>query len=174
MESKGVLLASLLRDVAEGTTKFVGGAFTGSSALVAEGFRSVVDCGNEGLLFNGLFRSRRASEENDPLGYGRELYFWNFVGALLPILMSAGVSDAEEIERIANPRPIEHSVMLGCQRSSKGPRLHRLATVPASTGTMQRLRGRQGQQEPADLHRLVEGYMFSWPQRQTGRKKSAC
>jgi cation diffusion facilitator family transporter len=112
MESKVVVIASLLGDLAVAATKFAAGAFTGSSALIAEGFHTMVDSGNGGLLLYGLYRSRKAPDERHPLGYGRELYFWSFVVSLLLFLLGAGFSIAEGISRVSNPRPIDSPIVV--------------------------------------------------------------
>jgi cation diffusion facilitator family transporter len=43
-----------------------------------------------------------------PFGYGRELYFWSFVVALLVLAMGAGVSFYEGVSHLLAPRAIEH------------------------------------------------------------------
>lgn len=50
------------------TSKFVTGALTGSSAMLAQGFHSLVDTGNEVLLFIGLKRSRHIADEGHAFG----------------------------------------------------------------------------------------------------------
>jgi cation diffusion facilitator family transporter len=88
-------------------TKFVAAAWTGSSAMMAEGVHSLVDTANQLLLLYGLRQAERRPTPEHPLGYGRELYFWSFIVALLIFSIGAGVAILEGILHIANPRSIE-------------------------------------------------------------------
>ena len=88
-------------------SKFGAAAVTGSSAMLTEGVHSVVDSTNQLLLMWGRHASRRKPDEIHPFGYGRELYFWSFVVAVLVFALGAGVSIYEGIIHIAHP---EHAV----------------------------------------------------------------
>jgi cation diffusion facilitator family transporter len=101
----------LLGNVLVAATKFVAAAATGSSSMLSEAVHSLVDTGNEGLLLYGYSRSRRRPDRSHPLGYGRELYLWSFIVALLLFALGAGVSIYEGITHILQPAPIEYAAV---------------------------------------------------------------
>ena len=105
--SKKVIYAALLGNLLIALTKFGAAAWTGSSAMLSEGVHSLVDTGNEGLLLYGLHRAARAPDAAHPFGYGREIYFWTFIVALLVFALGAGVSFYEGIVHILDPEPVE-------------------------------------------------------------------
>jgi len=62
--------------------KFIGFAFSGSSALLAEAVHSLADTANQCMLYLGLKRSLREADTEHHFGYGQERYFWNLVSAV--------------------------------------------------------------------------------------------
>ncbi len=61
---------------------------------------------NQLLLLYGQKRSARPPDEDHPLGYGRELYFWSFVVAILIFATGAGLSIYEGVLHIIEPAPM--------------------------------------------------------------------
>jgi cation diffusion facilitator family transporter len=101
-----VLYGALTANVGIGIAKFVAAGITGSSSMLAEGFHSCVDSLNQVLLLYGQHRAQRPPDAVHPFGYGRELYFWAFIVALLIFTVGAGVSFYEGFEHIAHPEPM--------------------------------------------------------------------
>jgi cation diffusion facilitator family transporter len=97
------LVIALLANLGVAVAKFVAAAITGSSAMLTEGVHSVVDSTNQLLLMWGRKQARKPPDRYHPFGYGRELYFWSFVVAVLVFALGAGVSIYEGIIHIAHP-----------------------------------------------------------------------
>ena len=101
-----VIYAALAGNVLVAVSKFGAAAWTGSSAMLSEAVHSTVDCGNQLLMLYGIHRASAPPDEQHPLGYGRELYFWSFIVALLIFSIGAGVSFTEGVNHILTPVPI--------------------------------------------------------------------
>jgi cation diffusion facilitator family transporter len=71
--------------------------------MLTEAIHSVVDTCNQGVLLYGLKRARRPADARFPLGYGKEVYFWSFVVAIMIFAVGAGVSIYEGIKHILHP-----------------------------------------------------------------------
>ena len=109
MSSRRVIHAAIVGDLLIGATKFVAAGFTGSSAMLSEGVHSIVDTANGFLLLYGLRRAAARPDHDHPLGYGREIYFWSFVVAVLLFALGAGVSLYQGIVHVLSPEPVQHA-----------------------------------------------------------------
>ena len=104
-QSNRTLWMALAANLGIAASKFVAAAITGSSAMLTEGVHSVVDSTNQLLLMWGRRQARKPPDKHHPFGYGRELYFWSFVVAVLVFALGAGVSIYEGILHISHPEP---------------------------------------------------------------------
>src|SRR5579862_7264967 len=109
--SKTAVWAALIGNVLVAATKTGAAVFTGSAAMLSEAVHSVVDTGNELLLLYGMRVARKKADRDHPAGYGRELYFWSFIVALLVFALGAGVSIFQGVHRVLNPQPIERPIV---------------------------------------------------------------
>src|SRR3982751_261815 len=100
--------AAVVGNLLVAVTKIAAALFSGSSAMLSEAVHSVVDTGNEALLLHGIRRSRRRPDAEHPFGYGRELYFWSFIVAVLLFGLGCVVSVTEGINHVWRPHPVEH------------------------------------------------------------------
>jgi cation diffusion facilitator family transporter len=87
--------------------KAVAAAITGSGAMLAEAVHSLADCGNQGLLLWGMKQAKRPPTPDYPLGYGKEVYFWSFLVALMLFSVGGAFSVYEGIHKMLEPEPIE-------------------------------------------------------------------
>jgi cation diffusion facilitator family transporter len=78
-----VILFALFANLGIAISKFGGALYTGSASLLAEAIHSLADCTNQVFLLIGAKRSQKPADENYPLGYGRESFFWSFMVAIL-------------------------------------------------------------------------------------------
>ncbi len=101
--SNRVILTALAANVGIAVAKFIAAGITGSSAMITEGVHSLVDSTNHVLLLYGTKRSHKRADAMHPLGYGRELYFWSFVVAVLVFALGAGVSLYEGVLHLLHP-----------------------------------------------------------------------
>lgn len=103
---KAILLA-LGANFAIFVTKLFAALVTGSGAMMAEAVHSLADCGNQGLLLLGIRQARRPPSDEFPLGWGRALYFWSFLVAILLFSVGGMFSIYEGIHKLTNPEPLK-------------------------------------------------------------------
>jgi cation diffusion facilitator family transporter len=107
------IVQSLAANSVIASAKGVAAAVTGSGALLAETIHSAADCGNQLLLLMGVFRSKRPPDAGHPLGYGRAVYFWSFMVALLLFTGGGVFSVYEGIHKYRHPETPGSGFWLG-------------------------------------------------------------
>lgn len=98
--TKSILFA-LLANLGIAITKTVAAIITGSGAMLAESIHSFADCANQGLLFLGLRASKKEPTPEHPLGFGKAIFFWSFVVALILFSMGGIFSIYEGIHKLS-------------------------------------------------------------------------
>jgi cation diffusion facilitator family transporter len=93
--------------IAKGTAA----AVTGSSAMLAEAIHSAADCGNQVLLLRGMKEAKREPDARHPLGYGKVVYFWAFLVAVLLFTIGGLFSVYEGWHKLHATEPISNPVI---------------------------------------------------------------
>ena len=96
------ILFALMANLGIAITKTVAAVITGSGAMLAESIHSYADCVNQGLLFWGLNATKKQPDVKHPLGYGKEIFFWSFIVALILFSMGGMFSIYEGIHKITS------------------------------------------------------------------------
>jgi cation diffusion facilitator family transporter len=96
------ILFALLANLGIAITKTVAAVITGSGAMLAESIHSYADCSNQGLLFFGLNATKKKPDSEHPLGYGKEIYFWSFIVALILFSMGGLFSMYEGVHKLSS------------------------------------------------------------------------
>ncbi len=102
----GEVLKSLAVNVVIAVSKGIAAGLTGSGAMIAETLHSFADCGNQLLLLLGIRQSKRPPDAKHPLGYGRTMYFWSFIVALLLFFGGGVFSVYEGVHKVLHPEPV--------------------------------------------------------------------
>ncbi|MEO9078907.1 MAG: cation transporter [Rhodanobacter sp.] len=102
-----VILLALGANFAIFVAKLVAAIVTGSGAMMAEAVHSLADCGNQGLLLLGIRQSKRPPSDEFPLGWGRALYFWSFLVAILLFSVGGMFSIYEGLHKFNHPEPLK-------------------------------------------------------------------
>lgn len=105
------ILFALLANLGIAITKTIAAVLTGSGAMLAEAIHSYADCGNQGLLFFGLKATKKRPDKEHPLGYGKEIYFWSFIVALLLFSMGGLFSVYEGIHKISTHEGLKNPII---------------------------------------------------------------
>ena len=108
----GHIIQSLVVNLCITGAKAFAAFMTHSGAMLAETIHSFADCANQTLLLVGVKQARRPPTKKHPLGYGRSVYFWSFMVAMLLFSVGGMFSIYEGIHKYHNPEPVEN-VMWG-------------------------------------------------------------
>ncbi len=104
--SSGEVYKSLIVNTIIASSKGVGAFITGSGAMLAETLHSFADCGNQLLLLLGIKQSQKPADAKHPLGYGRNMYFWSFIVALLLFSGGGMFSIYEGVHKLQHPEQV--------------------------------------------------------------------
>jgi cation diffusion facilitator family transporter len=102
------ILFALFANTAIAVAKGFAALVTGSGAMLAEAIHSVADAGNQLLLILGLRQTRKAPTDDHPLGFGKSIYFWSFLVAVILFSVGGMFSLYEGTHKLLHPEPLTY------------------------------------------------------------------
>jgi cation diffusion facilitator family transporter len=101
------ILFALFANLAIAIAKGVAAAVTGSGAMLAEAIHSLADSCNQLLLILGLRQTKRPATDDHPLGFGKSIYFWSFLVAVILFSVGGMFSMYEGAHKFLHPEPLK-------------------------------------------------------------------
>lgn len=102
------ILFALFANLAIAVSKLIAAAITGSGSMMAESIHSLADSGNQLLLLLGIKHAKHPPSPDYPLGFGKAVYFWSFVVALMLFSMGGVFSIYEGFHKWHHPEPLTY------------------------------------------------------------------
>lgn len=102
------IIQSLMVNLLIATSKGFAAFMTKSGSMLAETIHSFADCANQVLLLMGVKQANRPANKKHPLGYGRAVYFWSFMVAMLLFSIGGMFSIYEGVHKFQHPEPVDH------------------------------------------------------------------
>jgi cation diffusion facilitator family transporter len=102
-KAKTLVVLALAGHLAAAAAVVVAYQAVGASALLTLSILLFVVIAHHLVLLSGLAETQRPADARHPFGYGRELYFWSFVAAVLFFAHGAGVAVFEGISKLKAP-----------------------------------------------------------------------
>jgi len=107
-DSARTIFYALGANLAIAAAKTAAAVATGSSAMLAEAIHSFADSGNQGLLLWGMMQAKRPPSAAYPLGWGKAVFFWSFIVALVLFSLGGLFSVYEGWHKLAAPQPLSY------------------------------------------------------------------
>jgi cation diffusion facilitator family transporter len=108
-DSVRTILYALGANLAIALAKTGAAIATGSSSMLAEAIHSYADSGNQGLLLWGMKQAKRPPSPDYPLGWGKAVFFWSFIVALVLFSLGGLFSVYEGWHKLAHPEPLRYA-----------------------------------------------------------------
>jgi cation diffusion facilitator family transporter len=102
------IIFALCANLAIAVSKLIAAAVTGSGSMMAESVHSLADSGNQLLLLLGIKHAKHPPSPDYPLGFGKAVYFWSFIVALMLFSMGGVFSIYEGFHKLHRPEPLSY------------------------------------------------------------------
>jgi cation diffusion facilitator family transporter len=107
-DSTRTIFYALGANLAIAAAKTGGAVATGSSAMLAEAIHSYADAGNQVLLLWGMKQAKRPPSADYPLGWGKAVFFWSFIVAIVLFSLGGMFSLYEGWHKLTHPEPLSY------------------------------------------------------------------
>jgi cation diffusion facilitator family transporter len=108
-DSIRTIFYALGANLAIAAAKTGGAVATGSSAMLAEAIHSYADAGNQVLLLWGMKQAKRPPSADYPLGWGKAVFFWSFIVAIVLFSLGGVFSLYEGWHKFTHPEPLNYA-----------------------------------------------------------------
>ncbi len=105
------ILYALFANLSIAVAKAGAAFWTGSGAMLAEAIHSLADSCNQLLLLFGMKQSKRPPDSSFPLGYGKSIYFWSFLVAVILFSLGGMFSIYEGVHKFTDPEPLRQPLI---------------------------------------------------------------
>lgn len=109
IDESQVVGVSLLVSLSDVVLNFAVAIVTGSVVMISQALQGLSDVATAGILYLGINRSKRDGDPAHPLGYGREIFFWSLIAALIMFMGTGGLSLYFGWQRFRHPTPLDYS-----------------------------------------------------------------
>src|SRR5258708_9944204 len=103
LTARRIILTCVVVDALDVVLNFFVAILSGSVIMVTQVLEGVADMSASGFLLVGLSRSMRKEDKNHPFGYGREIYFWTLLSALIMFGITSTLSFYLGYRRFTQP-----------------------------------------------------------------------
>ena len=107
ISTRRVIVTSFVVDLLDILLSFSVAILSGSIVMVTQVLEGFSDIVSSGFLLIGLNRSMQKEDKTHPFGYGREIYFWSFLSAVVMFGLTSTLSFYFGWQRFFHPMPVK-------------------------------------------------------------------
>jgi cation diffusion facilitator family transporter len=111
LSDKQVVGTSLAVSISDVVLNFIVALYTGSAVILAQSLQGLSDVTTAGVLYHGVKRAKKEADDIHPLGFGREIFFWSLLAAIIMFAGTGALSFYFGYQQFTNPEPIEHTTI---------------------------------------------------------------
>ena len=108
VSTRRVIITSFIVDILDILLSLIVAILSGSIVMVTQVLEGFSDMTSSGLLLIGVNRSMQKEDKTHPFGYGREIYFWSFLSAVVMFGLTSTLSFYFGWQRFFNPQPVKN------------------------------------------------------------------